>query len=66
MKSICVYCGWWRNTIIRTKPKNVGNVYFKIHCLECGGTGTWSYYPEEVTESLCVVCKGTGEQYLGL
>lgn len=66
MRNINVYCGWHRDTIVKIKPIIVGEVVFEIPCLECDGTGIWNYFPEERPTHSCVVCKGTGKQYVGI
>jgi DnaJ-class molecular chaperone len=35
----------------------------KIDCIECGGSGVWSFYPDGHSEA-CVTCKGTGQVYI--
>lgn len=66
MSKINIYCGWYRNTIVKVKPKIVDDIVFEIPCLECGGTGVWDYFPEEDTVHSCINCKGAGKQYVGI
>lgn len=66
MNKINVYCGWYRNTMVQMNPKIIDEIVFEIPCLECGGTGIWDYFPEKEPTCRCVVCKGTGKQYVGI
>jgi len=63
---INVYCGWYRDTIVRIKPKIISDTVFEIPCLECEGTGAWNYFEEELGKLKCVNCKGIGKQYIGI
>lgn len=66
MKTINIYCGWYRDTIVKVKPKTIDDIVFETPCLECEGTGVWDYFSEEIQACQCVVCKGTGKQYIGI
>lgn len=66
MSELEIYCGWHRDTIVKVKPKIVDEIVFEIPCLECGGTGVWDYFLEEMPACPCVNCKGTGKQYVGI
>lgn len=64
MNTIDVYCGYYRDTIVRVRYRLVEDIVLEIDCMECGGTGIWNYFPEEFGEEACVACKGTGRQLL--
>lgn len=67
VKKITVYCGWQRDTEVRAQTEIVSGIAFKMPCFECGGSGVWNYYPDEDENGcLCVSCKGTGVQYVGI
>jgi len=66
MKNINIYCGWQRDTVIKVRPKILNDIVFEVLCLECNGTGLWDFLPEKVQSDMCIACKGTGRQYLGL
>lgn len=66
MSKINIYCGCYRDTIVKAKPKIINEIVFEIPCLECEGTGIWDYFPEEIPAHQCVSCKGTGKQYIGI
>lgn len=38
----------------------------QVGCHECGGSGWWGYGPTPSTCGPCVVCKGTGREWIGL
>lgn len=38
----------------------------RIACHECDGSGWWGYGPTEDENGPCVVCKGTGREWVGL
>lgn len=63
-KKINVYCGWYRNTVVKQRPVIKKDFVFQIKCLECGGTGTFNC---EIKDEfgICISCKGTGNQYIG-
>jgi DnaJ-class molecular chaperone len=63
--NINIYCGWKRDAIIKEKPNIVSDIAFQITCIECQGTGQWSFGPPG-TNGTCIDCKGTGKQYVGL
>jgi len=58
-----IYCGYYRETIIKQKLNILDIDIFEIPCLECNGTGRWNFMPE-YEEIDCVQCKGTGKQYI--
>lgn len=43
-----------------------GAVVGQVGCHECHGTGWWGYGPEESCNGACVVCKGTGREWIAL
>lgn len=61
-----VYCGRYRETVVKVNAEIVGDIVLSIPCLECEGTGVWDFFPEEISARRCVSCKGTGYQYLGI
>lgn len=66
-RSINVYCGWYRDTIIKIRqPKINSGVVFEILCLECNGTGEWNCFENGLGKLKCVNCKSTGKQYIGI
>ena len=62
---INVYCGWTRDSVIKERPEIVKGVAFQITCIECLGSGQWNFGPPG-TSGICIQCKGTGKQYVGL
>lgn len=43
------------------------NMFVKINCPECGGSGIWNFYPEEYgAETSCINCKSTGKTIVDL
>lgn len=38
----------------------------QVACHECMGTGWWGYGPEEHINGPCIVCNGTGREWVGL
>lgn len=61
-----VYCGWYRDTVVRKDAEVISGIALQIDCLECGGTGWWDFGPDEEEPGPCVCCKGTGKEYLGI
>lgn len=61
-----VYCGIHRANVVQKDAKIIGGVALSIPCLECGGSGIWDFFPEEIRPCPCNQCKGTGVQYLGM
>jgi hypothetical protein len=61
MCKVEVYNRW--NTFLYAF-KNKNEMFVKIPCLECGGTGFWDYYPigwkHKDGDTICVDCKGSG------
>lgn len=64
MKKINIYCGFYRNTIVKIRPKLINQIFLEIPCLECHGKGIFNCGIEE-QKGTCINCKGTGKQYLG-
>lgn len=63
-KTINIYCGFNRDTIVKRIFANNNNYILKGKCLECNGTGIFDCgIPEQ--KGICVSCKGTGDQYFG-
>lgn len=65
MFKVNVYCGWWRDTIVKIKP-TIKDIVLEIPCLECEGTGDWNYAEDLIGKCKCIICKGTGKQFLGI
>lgn len=63
-KKINVYCGWYRNTVVKQRPVIKKIFVFQIKCLECNGSGIFDCGIKEENET-CVSCNGTGKQYIG-
>lgn len=42
------------------------SIYGQLACHECLGTGWWDFAPYAVPGSPCVVCKGTGREWVSL
>ena len=63
-KKINVYCGWYRNTVVKQRPVIKKDFVFQIKCLECNGSGIFDCGIKEENET-CVSCNGTGKQYIG-
>ena len=63
-KKINIYCGLYRNTVIKQRPVIKKDFVFQIKCLECGGTGTFNCGIKDEF-GICISCKGTGNQYIG-
>lgn len=64
--NVDIYCGFYRNTVVRCNAKVVQNIALAVPCIECGGTGVWDYFPEDGHTESCICCKGTGVQYIGI
>lgn len=65
-----IYCGWYRDTVVRQHVKMLGCGAGETRCLECGGDGDWKKFLNEGqvadmcpgdTPYPCVNCKGTGK-----
>ena len=52
------------NTRIASYPP--GATVGRIACHECAGSGWWGYGPTEDENGPCIVCKGTGREWVGL
>ena len=63
-KKINVYCGWYRNTVVKQRPVIKKDFVFQIKCLECNDSGIFDCGIKEENET-CVSCNGTGKQYIG-
>lgn len=63
-KKINVYCGWYRNTVVKQRHVIKKDFVFQIKCLECNGSGIFDCGIKEENET-CVSCNGTGKQYIG-
>ena len=63
-RKITVYCGWWRDTKVKSNVKIISNIVGEISCLECEGSGIWNHGYDG--NKSCTCCKGTGKQYIGL
>ena len=65
MKKINIYCGYKRNTAIKRIPIIINDFVFQIPCLECNGTKYFDCGIED-EKTICITCKGTGIQLLGI
>lgn len=61
------WLGWQRETPVEIEItiEEVAQGYALKPCFECEGTGQWAYGPPG-TEGPCVVCKGTGKNYINV
>lgn len=67
MPKMAVDCGFNRETTLLLDVEDVGCGAGVIQCQECGGTGNWGpFYPDPVDWEDCVVCKGTGRQFVSI
>ncbi len=56
-----IYCGQSRNTEVERDVELLGCGVGRIDCLECGGSGVWTFMEPEIPAEPCVPCKGTGK-----
>lgn len=61
---VCMTDGIHEHVRIASYP--AGSTTGRVACHECGGSGWWGYGPTEAECGPCVVCKGTGREWVGL
>ena len=61
---VCMTRGFGESKITASYPP--GTTVGQIACHECAGSGWWGYGPTEDECGPCIVCKGTGREWVGL
>lgn len=64
MRKISICCGWDRSTKVLKPTKVIKELVIEISCLECNGSGEWTYGYDD--NDFCTCCRGTGKQYVGI
>lgn len=63
---MAVYIGQAESARIEWVTFPPGATVGKVPCHECLGTGWWGYGPTADECGHCIVCKGTGREWVGL
>ena len=59
--SMILYGGAYRDEEIPVAVTRLGAGAGEIDCIECEGTGIWTYLPPDAKPVTCTTCKGTGK-----
>jgi hypothetical protein len=66
MESMVLFGGSYRNEEITVKVRRLSCGAGEIDCIECGGTGIWTYLPPDGRAVPCTTCKATGKLLIGV